>query len=119
MVEVAGWTVPIAVEGARPFARGEKLRLYLRPEELQLRELRLGGSGPEGDLTGRVTDKRFLGSITRLSVQVGGSTLVADLQGNEAAAHPVGQQVRVGLSPLAAHVLRAASTATQAELAHA
>ncbi len=116
MVEVAGWTVPVAVEGARPFARGEKLRLYLRPEELQLGELRLSGSGQEGDLTGRVTDRRFLGSITRLSVQVGGSTLVADLQGNEAAAHPVGQQVRVSLSPLAAHVLRAAPTATQTEL---
>ena len=119
MVEVAGWTVPIAVEGARLYARGEKLRLYLRPEELQLGELRLSESGAEGDLTGQVIDKRFLGSITRLSVQVGGSTLVADLQGNEAAAHPVGQQVRVGLSPLAAHVLRAASTATQAELPHA
>ena len=119
MVEVAGWTVPIAVEGARQFAHGEKLRLYLRPEELQLGELRLSESGPEGDLTGQVTDRRFLGSITRLSVQVGGSTLVADLQGNEAAAHPVGQQVRVSLSPLAAHVLRAAPPATQTELAHA
>ncbi len=118
MVEVAGWGAPIAVEGARPFARGEQLRLYLRPEELQLGELRLSGSGLEGDLKGQVTDKRFLGSITRLSVQVGGSTLVADLQGNEAAAHPVGQQVRVSLSPLAAHVLRAAPTATQAELVH-
>ncbi len=124
MVEVAGWNAPLAVEGARPFARGEKLRLYLRPEELRLselrpNELRLSESGPEGDLSGQVTDRRFLGSITRLSVQVGNSTLVADLQGNEAAAHPVGQQVRVSLSPLAAHVLRAAPVAeTQAELAH-
>ena len=117
MVEVAGWSAPLHVEAARQFARGEKLRLYLRPEELQLRELRLSESGLEGGLSGKVTDKRFLGSITRLSVQVGGSTLVADLQGNEASAHPVGQQVRVGLSPLAAHVLRAAPTApTQAEL---
>jgi len=114
MVEVAGWSAPLHVEAARQFARGEKLRLYLRPEELQLRELRLSESGLEGGLSGKVTDKRFLGSITRLSVQVGGSTLVADLQGNEASAHPVGQQVRVALSPLAAHVLRAAPT--QAEM---
>jgi len=94
MVEVAGWSAPLHVEAARQLERGEKLRLYLRPEELQLRESRLSESSLEGGLSGQVTDKRFLGSITRLSVQVGGSTLVADLQGNEASAHPVGQQVR-------------------------
>ena len=126
MVEVAGWNAPLYVEAARPFARGEKLRLYLRPEELQLSETQPGHDGADydsvlpGELTGRVSDKRFLGSITRLSVQVGGSVLVADLQGNEASAHPVGQQVRVRLSPLAAHVLRAAPKAeAQAELAPA
>ncbi|MGY2895322.1 ABC transporter ATP-binding protein [Deinococcus sp. UYEF24] len=111
-IEVPGWSAPVRVEGARQFARGERLRLYLRPEELRL------SPGTETDgLSGQVTDKRFLGSITRLSVRVGENTLVADLQGNEAAAHPVGEQVNVSLSPLAAHVLRAGPAhPTQAEL---
>ena len=109
-IEVPGWSAPVRVEGARQFASGERLRLYLRPEELRL-------SAGAGGLSGRVTDKRFLGSITRLSVQVGEHTLVADLQGNEAAAHPVGEAVSVTLSPLAAHVLRAGPAhPTQAEL---
>ncbi|WP_424952545.1 ABC transporter ATP-binding protein [Deinococcus sp.] len=109
LVEVVGWNAPVEVEGARAFARGERLRLYLRPEELSLSADGGGrsGGGSESGLIGQVTDRRFLGSITRLSVRVGDRTLVADLQGNEAAAHPVGQRVRVGLSPLAAHVLRA------------
>ena len=115
-IEVPGWSAPVRVEGARQFARGERLRLYLRPEELRLSAGTGTGAGT-GGLSGQVTDKRFLGSITRLSVRVGENILVADLQGNEAAAHPVGEQVNVSLSPLAAHVLRAGPAhPTQAEL---
>jgi len=102
VIAVAGWSAPVQVEAARTFAVGERLRLYLRPEELRLRS-----SPADGHLSGTVTDKRFLGSVTRLSVRVGETQLVADLQGNEAAAYPVGEAVWVGLSPLAAHVLRA------------
>jgi putative spermidine/putrescine transport system ATP-binding protein len=113
LIEVPGWSVPVRVEGARRFSRGERLRLYLRPEEL-----RLSAEPAVGSLTGQVTDRRFLGSVTRLSVQVGENTLMADLQGNEAAAHPVGEQVNISLSPLAAHVLRVGpAPSTQAEFA--
>ena len=103
LITVAGWTgAPLAVEAARTFRQGQRLRLYLRPEELHL-----SAGGEAGDLSGQVTDKRFLGSITRLSMNVGSNTLVADLQGNEASAFPVGAPVSVRLSPLAAHVLSA------------
>ena len=106
-VAVSGWEAPILVEGARAFAPGERLRLYLRPEELRLdADTGDAGTGEDG-LGGTVTEKRFLGAVTRLSVRVGEHTLVADLQGNEAAAHRVGERVRVRLSPVAAHVLRA------------
>ena len=110
LIRVEGWPEPLRVEAASAYSAGQRLRLYLRPEELQL-GTDLGSATGAGDLSGVVSDKRFLGSITRLSVQVGGSTLVADLQGNEAAAHPVGQRVRVDLSPLAAHVLPATGSA--------
>jgi putative spermidine/putrescine transport system ATP-binding protein len=102
LVQPKGWPVPVRVEGARQFARGDALRLYLRPEELQL-----SGASAGHELFGTVTEKRFLGSITRLSLAVGDGELVADLQGNEASAYPVGARVAVQLSPLAAHVLRA------------
>ena len=104
LIEVAGWAVPIAVAGARPFERGQRLRLYLRPEELRL------SAGPAGSgLQGEVSDRRFLGSITRLSIRVGSTTLEADLQGNQAGEFQPGMQVNVELSPLAAHVLSAQS----------
>ena len=110
LIRVEGWPEPLRVEAASAYSAGQRLRLYLRPEELQL-GADLGSATGAGGLSGVVSDKRFLGSITRLSMQVGSSTLVADLQGNEAAAHPVGQRVRVNLSPLAAHVLPATSSA--------
>ncbi|WP_425145247.1 ABC transporter ATP-binding protein [Deinococcus sp.] len=102
LIEVAGWTgTSIVVDAARAFGRGQRLRLYLRPEEL-----RLSAQPQPGGLAGQITDKRFLGSISRLSLKVGSHTLVADLQGNEAGEFPIGSQVGVELSPLAAHVLR-------------
>ncbi len=110
LIRVEGWPELLRVEAASAYSAGQRLRLYLRPEELQL-GADLGSATGAGGLSGVVSDKRFLGSITRLSMQVGSSTLVADLQGNEAAAHPVGQRVRVNLSPLAAHVLPATSFA--------
>ena len=110
LIRVEGWPELLRVEAASAYSAGQRLRLYLRPEELQL-GADLGSATGAGGLSGVVSDKRFLGSITRLSMQVGSSTLVADLQGNEAAAHPVGQRVRVNLSPLAAHVLPATSSA--------
>jgi len=102
LVTVDGWPHPVQVDAARSFPNGAPLRLYLRPEEL-----RLTPAEDAHGLTGEITDRRFLGSITRLSVRVGGSVLAVDLQGNEASAHPTGQRVQVHLSPLAAHVLRA------------
>ena len=110
LIRVEGWPDALRVDAADAYSAGQRLRLYLRPEELQL-GTDTGSAIGAGGLSGVVSDKRFLGSITRLSVQVGSSTLVADLQGNEAAAHPVGQRVRVDLSPLAAHVLPATGSA--------
>ena len=106
-VQVAGWDMPVAVEQAGTYAQGERLRLYLRPEELRLDT----DTGQAGGLAGQVTDRRFLGAVTRLSVQVGPTTLVADLPGNEAAGHTVGERVRVRLSPQAAHLVPAGSPA--------
>ncbi len=111
LIRVEGWPDALRVDAASAYSAGQRLRLYLRPEELQLRSDTGTAATGVGGVSGVVSDKRFLGSVTRLSVQVGSSTLVADLQGNEAAAHPVGQRVRVELSPLAAHVLPATAPA--------
>ena len=104
LVAVDGWSgPPLRVDAARVYPDGQRLRLYLRPEELRL------SAGPElgpQALAAQVTDKRFLGSITRLSLQVGGSALVADLQGNQAGEFAVGAAVGMSMTPLAVHVLK-------------
>ena len=103
LIEVDGWAgQPLAVEAARPFEGGRRLRLYLRPEEL-----RLSAQQSAGTLIGEVTERRFLGAITRLSVKVGPHLLVADLPGNQAGAFLAGARVGVTLSPQAAQVLGA------------
>ena len=100
LIEVDGWDVPISADEARSYPLGQRFKLYLRPEEL-----RLGAEGLPETLCGEVTDRRFLGSLTRLSVRVGPHTLVADLQGSAASEFPTGARVSVRLSPLAIQML--------------
>ncbi|GAA3995577.1 ABC transporter ATP-binding protein [Deinococcus rubellus] len=100
LITVEGWAAPILVDAARPYPLGQRLKLYLRPEEL-----RLGAEDAPGSLSGEVSDRRFLGSLTRLSVRVGPHILVTDLQGSAAGGFPLGTRVGVSFSPLAAQIL--------------
>jgi len=114
-VEVAG--TPLEVTGASGYSSGERVSLYLRPESLTLRML---GSGQNGELGGelgsemgggtlevQVTERSFLGSITRLTLTFAtGETLTADLQGAEAEGFPLGSRAGVHIAPDAPRVVR-------------
>jgi len=105
-VEVAG--VPLEVLGAVGRAVGERVQLYLRPEALSLVALteRAGPNLLSNLLEGRVTERSFLGSITRLTLTLGnGDTLTADLQGAQAEGFAVGSSAGVQIAPEAPQVV--------------
>ena len=102
LVEIAGQ--PLEVLGAVGRAVGERVQLYLRPEALSLfaPSERLGANLLEG----RVTERSFLGSITRLTLTLGsGDTLTADLQGAQAEVFVLGSSAGVEINPEAPQVV--------------
>ncbi len=102
LVEIAGHS--LEVRGALGRTEGEQVRLYLRPESLSLHHLDAANTGTM--LEGRITERSFLGSITRLTLTLKNSdTLTADLQGAEAEGFPLGSSAGVKISPDAPQVV--------------
>jgi putative spermidine/putrescine transport system ATP-binding protein len=85
------------------FPNGTTVKVYLRPEELDL-----GSNGANGNnhLTGKVKTVTFLGATIRLGLDVGESVLTVDIQ-NERQLHlpEVGQVQQVSFPPHACWVV--------------
>jgi putative spermidine/putrescine transport system ATP-binding protein len=89
-VEVRGTRLPIVQEGA---ADGPAVAL-VRPEAVTLGSNDTAESGP---LVGTVIATAFLGATSRITVDLGDVTVLAQLPTSEAAAHPAGTRVQLAL----------------------
>ncbi len=89
-VEVRGTRLPIVQEGA---ADGPAVAL-VRPEAVTLGSNDAAESGP---LVGTVIATAFLGATSRITVDLGDVTVLAQLPTSEAAAHPAGTRVQLAL----------------------
>ena len=81
----------LAVDAARGLPRGERVLCLLRPETVDVAIA--DGHPAEGGLAGDVVSKIFLGSVTRVRVEDGERSLVADLSTSRAAPLVVGTRV--------------------------
>lgn len=83
-------------------AKGDEVLVSIRPQHV-----RVGGGSEGGHLTvsGTLTDSAYLGSVTRLSIQVGGRVIRADVTGIQKA--QVGDEVVLGWRAEHARVLPA------------
>jgi putative spermidine/putrescine transport system ATP-binding protein len=91
-VEVRGVRLPLVQSGA---PAGPAVAL-VRPEAVSLAAERDGGGGA---LVGTVIATAFLGAVSRITVDMGDTTVLAQMPTAEAAAHPAGARVRLTLRP--------------------
>jgi putative spermidine/putrescine transport system ATP-binding protein len=95
----------LAVDAVRGRSPGERVVVVVRPEVVELEQLR-GGHSPAGALAGRVKAHSFLGAVTRLKIGVEDrADLLADLSSARAGAFPIGVQVVVRFPPDSPRVL--------------
>lgn len=95
-IEVAGETAPIAALTDLPVAGQGRVKLGIRPEDLQIQE--------QGGLGARVIHRQFLGDSTIIRLQLAdGTSLVVDQRPPHALA-AIGDEVRIGWSSVAGHV---------------
>ena len=88
-IDYEGLRLP--VDAAQGLPRGERVLCLLRPETVDVAIA--DGSPAEGGLTGDVVSKIFLGAVTRVRVEDGERSLVADLSTSRAAPLAVGTRV--------------------------
>jgi putative spermidine/putrescine transport system ATP-binding protein len=81
-VEWRGNVVPVVA--ADPLPAGSAAVLVVRPERIRISAVP-GDGLPGGSWQGRVVERTFLGSVTRLTVAVGDEILLADLPGEATA----------------------------------
>ncbi len=105
VAEFVGLTnrLPGAVRGGEVEIRGQRLPLVrpespdgpavalVRPEAVSL----VADGGAAGPLVGTVIATAFLGAVSRVTVDLGDGTVLAQMPTSEAAAHPAGTRVRV------------------------
>ena len=110
VAEFVGLTNRLAgvVRGGQVEVRGERLPLVqpdaadgpavalVRPEAVTFAS---GGDPTAGPLVGTVIAVAFLGATSRVTVDLGDVTILAQLPTSEAAAHPAGSRVRLTLRP--------------------
>jgi putative spermidine/putrescine transport system ATP-binding protein len=72
------------------------------------------GETAAGPLVGTVIATAFLGATSRVTVDLGDITILAQLPTSEAAAHPAGTRVRLALRPDAVLIARDEATADRA-----
>ena len=91
-VDVRGATIPL-VDSSVPDGPATAL---VRPEAVSL----VGnGEAQEGPLVGTVIAVAFLGATSRVTVDLGDITVLAQLATSAAAEHPAGTRVRLALRP--------------------
>jgi putative spermidine/putrescine transport system ATP-binding protein len=90
MVEVRGVQIPLVQTDV---ADGPATAL-VRPEAISLAS---GGDIGDGPLVGTVIAVAFLGAVSRVSVDLGDVTVLAQLPTSAASSHPAGSKVRLAL----------------------
>src|SRR5438477_5336803 len=98
-VEVRGTRLPLVQPDA---ADGPAVAL-VRPEAVTFAG---DGEGASGPLAGTVIATAFLGATSRVTVDLGDITILAQLPTSEASAHPAGTRVRLALRPDAVLIAR-------------
>jgi putative spermidine/putrescine transport system ATP-binding protein len=91
-VEVRGMLLPLVQSGA---SDGPAIAL-IRPEAVSVLRSADGASGP---LVGTVIATAFLGATSRVTVDLGDVTVMAQMSTVEASAHPAGTKVQLALRP--------------------
>ncbi len=98
-VEWRGSPVPVVSDGRLP--ADSSAVMIVRPERIRVSPAE-GDHGPNGSSwEGRVVERTFLGATTRLTIQVGDETLLADLPGEATSAvrFAIEDVVRVAFEP--------------------
>ncbi|HEY4869683.1 MAG TPA: TOBE domain-containing protein, partial [Candidatus Dormibacteraeota bacterium] len=125
VAEFVGLTnrLPGVVKGGEVEVRGSRLPLVkpdtpdgpaialVRPETVSLTPEQDGSSGP---LVGTVIATSFLGATSRVTVDLGDATVLAQLTTADATAMPPGTRVRLVLRPDAVLIARDEATAVEA-----
>ena len=100
-IDYEGLRLP--VEAARGLPRGERVLCLVRPETVDV--VAADGTSHENALTGDVVSRIFLGAVTRVRVEDGERSLVADLSTARAAPLTVGSRVVASFAPGSARLL--------------
>jgi len=92
-VEVRGTSIPLV----HPDVPDGPAIALIRPEAVSI----AGGDGDaaEGPLVGTVLTVAFLGAVSRVTVDLGDTTVLAQLPTSAASEHPAGSKVRLTLRP--------------------
>src|SRR5438067_2389531 len=106
-VEVRGTSLP----RVQPDAADGAAVALVRPEAVTFASDNETAAGP---LVGTVIAVAFLGATSRVTVDLGDITVLAQLATSEAAAHPAGTRVRLALRPDAVLIARETTGATSA-----
>src|SRR5205823_11519472 len=106
-VEVRGTRIPLV----QPDVPDGPAVALVRPEAVTLASRDESAAGP---LVGTVIATAFLGATSRVTVDLGDVTVLAQLATSEAAAHPAGTRVRLALRPDAVLIARETTGATSA-----
>ena len=91
-VDYAGTQLPVDATKGR--TRGERVLLLVRPETVEV-ESAGDAVAAEGALTGAVVSHTFLGSVTRVKVDVGAGELTADVATAKVGSIPIGTRAVV------------------------
>ena len=100
-IDYAGLRLP--VDAARGLPQGERVLCLVRPETVDV--VALDGTAHAGSLEGDVVSRIFLGAVTRVRVEDGERSLVADLSTARAGPLSVGSRVVASFPPNTARLL--------------
>ena len=106
-VEVRGTRIPLV----QPDVPDGPAVALIRPEAVTLASSAETAAGP---LVGTVIATAFLGATSRVTVDLGDVTVLAQLATSEAASHPAGTRVQLALRPDPVLIAREATSATPA-----
>jgi putative spermidine/putrescine transport system ATP-binding protein len=90
-VEVRGASIPLV----QPDVPDGPATALIRPEAVSITD----ADGSEGPLVGTVIAVAFLGAISRVTVDLGDTTVLAQLATSAASDHPAGSKVRLVIRP--------------------
>src|SRR5207247_6252706 len=91
-VEVRGVQLPLV----QPDVADGPVTALVRPEAVSLTS---NGAAEEGPLVGTVLTVAFLGAVSRVTVDLGDTTVLAQMPTSAAAEHPAGTKVKLALRP--------------------